>query len=82
MEESNILGFSSFTLPIFTDNRGEFRTWFVAQNINIDPGDFVVMQSNISTSVNSVIRGSALAMQCMNKQKLLPVFLVRYETMQ
>ena len=51
MEESNILGFSSFTLPIFTDNRGEFRTWFVAQNVNTDLGDLVVMQSNISTSV-------------------------------
>jgi len=57
MEESNILGFSYFTLPMFSDNRGEFRTWFVAQNINTDSGDFVVMQSNISTSVNSVIRG-------------------------
>ena len=57
MEESNILGFSSFTLPIFTDNRGEFRTWFIAQNVNTDSGNFVVMQSNISTSVKNVIRG-------------------------
>ena len=57
MEESNILGFSSFSLPIFADNRGEFRTWFVAQNIITDSGDFVVRQSNISTSIKSVIRG-------------------------
>ena len=57
MEESNILGFSSFTLPIFTDNRGEFRTWFIAQNVNTDSGNFVVMQSNISTSAKNVIRG-------------------------
>jgi dTDP-4-dehydrorhamnose 3,5-epimerase len=57
MEETSILGFSSFALPIFTDNRGEFRTWFVAQNTNTDLNDFVVMQSNLSTSVRSVIRG-------------------------
>lgn len=57
MEESNILGFSSFTLPISTDIRGEFRTWFVAQNIDTGSSSFVVGQSNISTSVKSVIRG-------------------------
>lgn len=55
IEESIILGFSSFTFPIFPDNRGEFRTWFVAQDIDVV--DFAVMQSNISTSVKSVIRG-------------------------
>jgi dTDP-4-dehydrorhamnose 3,5-epimerase len=57
MNESNILGFSSFTLPILTDSRGEFRTWFAAQNIGTDLSNFTVMQSNISKSVKSVIRG-------------------------
>jgi dTDP-4-dehydrorhamnose 3,5-epimerase len=57
MKESSILGFSTFDLPIFTDSRGNFRTWFVAQNMNTDLKDFIVMQSNISTSIKSVIRG-------------------------
>lgn len=57
MNESNILGFSSITLPILTDSRGEFRTWFAVQNIGTDLSNFTVMQSNISKSVKSVIRG-------------------------
>ncbi len=53
-----IEGLWLLTFPVHTDNRGFFREWFKANEIERELGrKFETMQANISTSDKGVLRG-------------------------
>jgi dTDP-4-dehydrorhamnose 3,5-epimerase len=57
LEELSISGLFRLESPVWADDRGFFREWFVADSFGTSAPGFITAQTNLSFSTANVVRG-------------------------